>query len=45
MLRLYIPGVITGGREIFECELTFPHLEEQRLRLCDLSMVAELLLQ
>ena len=43
MLWLYIPGGSTGVREIFESELTFPRLEEQRLRLRDLSMVAELL--
>ena len=42
MLQLYIPGGSTAGREIIDCELTFPRLGEQRLRLRDLSMLAEL---
>ena len=40
MSRLYIPGGSAGGRETFDCKLNFRRLEEQRLRLRDLGMIA-----
>ena len=40
MSRLCIPGASAGGRETFDCKLNFRRLEEQRLRLRDLGMIA-----
>ena len=40
MSRLYISGGSAGGRETFDCKLKFRRLEEQRLRVRDLGMIA-----
>ena len=40
MSRLYISGGSADEKETFDCKLKFRRLEEQRLRLSDLGMIA-----
>ena len=40
MSRLYISGGSADEKETFDCKLKFRRLEEQRLRLGDLGMIA-----